>query len=902
MVDEKHRYEHQDFLPIPTYEEATSSRPSSSQSYLGPEEVSHDAERQALLSRARPPQNNGYEPPTLESARSSLDFLPSSGASSRRTSADALQREMQQMDVEDPASQSRANRISKRITSLTHSLSSINLPFREWLPSGQYIRARIPSWPHVLRFQPNWILVGRIFAIFLVVSIIWLFFISDLFTVRNRRTTNMFEPENLRTYVLNHVDADNIRQNLEHATQYDHVAGTEGNFFLAKWVETSFQQAGLELVGLERFDVYLNYPKIGGRRVAIVDPPELEWFAKIEEEPVYPIEYGVQQTLVFHGYSKRGNVTGPLVYANYGSRQDFQKLADSGINLEGSIALVRYYGTEADPALKVKAAALAGAVGCIIYGDPAEDGFLKGEPYPKGRYMPDDGVQRGSVAMSSWVVGDVLSPGFASLPGERRRESVDDHPGLSTIPSIPLAWRDAQTLLQALKGHGKKIEDSKAIGGVPDVEWWTGDSGSPTVLLMNDQIEKEREGIYNVLGKITGVEQPEKSIIVGNHRDAWCFGGAGPGSGTAIMLEVIRIFGQLRAAGWSPRRSIEFASWDGGEYNMIGSTEHVESRMEDLRRDALAYLNVDVAVVGSEFKAEGPIFESALKQVLDRVTDPQDSNRTFGQIWEEKKTTMAGLGSGSDYVPFLDLAGTSSIDMAFDGPPYPSHSCYDNFDWMNKFGDPGFQYHKALAQIWALLILDMADRPLVPFDMNVYAREVAKYVQDLEQYLASKTTKESTKINTSPLKFAADSFLLNAKRFEDWGAAWAKTVFDAGGFENRDLYSQRLEHNTKMANFETNLLDLGGVSSILSFPFPLRPLNLSTPPNKTPTTQLPDRPQFKHIIFAPQRWGDNNHHGHRTDYFPGVRDAVEDGQWEVAQKQLDQAARILRWASERLVV
>lgn len=829
------------------------------------------------------------------------------------------------MDVEEPGDpNTRANRFSKRITSLTHSLSSINLPFREWLPSRQYIRARIPSWPQMLRFQPNWILVGRIFAIFLVVFIIWLFFISDLFAVQTRRMSQMFDPESLRSYVLNHVDAENIRQNLEHATQYDHIAGTEGNFFLAKWVEKSFQQAGLEQVGLERFDVYLNYPKIGGRRVAIIEPPELEWFAKIEEQLVYPVEFEVQQTLVFHGHSKTGNVTGPLIYANYGSREDFQTLADSGIKLEGSIALVRYYGSQGDRALKVKAAELAGAVGCVIYSDPAEDGFVKGNPYPKGRYMPDDGVQRGSVAMSSWIVGDVLSPGYASLPGERRREPVENNPGLVNIPSIPLAWRDAQKLLQALRGHGKKIEDPKAIGGVPDVEWWTGDSSSPTVLLMNDQIEKDGEGIYNVIGKITGAEQPEKSIIIGNHRDAWCFGGADPGSGTAVMLEVVRIFGELRKAGWSPRRSIEFASWDGEEYNMIGSTEHVENRIEDLRRDAFAYLNVDVAVVGSDFKAEGPIFESALKRVLDRVIDPKDGNRTFRQIWEDNKTTMAGLGSGSDYVAFLDLAGTSSIDMRFDGPPYPYHSCYDNFDWMNQFGDPGFQYHKALAQIWALLILDMADRLILPFDMNVYAREVAKYVKELEEFVKTKSTKESPSIDLSSLRFASDSFVLSANTFENWGAAWSKMVFESNGFENNVMYRQRLEHNIKMADFETNLLDLeGGVSSFpfpLPFPFPLHsaflpyftipslPLlvaSFCTPPpsttqsrstlNSRKTKQLPGREQFKHVIFAPQLWDT-----YGTAYFPGVRDAVEEGEWGLAQKQVEKAARILKSASEKL--
>ncbi|KAL8858097.1 MAG: hypothetical protein Q9198_010693, partial [Flavoplaca austrocitrina] len=365
MVDEKpNKYEQHDSLSIPTYEEAISSRPST-QSYLGPEEVSHDAERQGLLARDRQPQNNGYEAPTVESARSSLDFLPSSGGSSRRNSAEALQREIQEMDIEepgDPNRQLRPSRFSKRITSLTHSLSSINLPFRQWLPSGQYLRAKIPSWPQALRFQPNWIIVGRIFAIFLVVFIIWLFFISDLFSVRSARMNSMFDPENLRTYVLNHIDADNIRRNLQYATKYDHMAGTEGSYTHAIWVETAFQQAGLERVGLEKFEVYLNNPKIGGRRVAIIDPPELQWMAKLEEELVYPVEWAAQQTPVFHGHSKTGNITGPLVYANYGSREDFERLAKEGINLEGLIALVRYYGTQADRALKVKAAQLAGAI------------------------------------------------------------------------------------------------------------------------------------------------------------------------------------------------------------------------------------------------------------------------------------------------------------------------------------------------------------------------------------------------------------------------------------------------------------------------------------------------------------------------------------------------------------
>ena len=204
---------------------------------------------------------------------------------------------------------------------------------------------------------------------------------------------------------------------------------------------------------------------------------------------------------------------------------------------------------------------MAGARGCIIYSDPAEDGFTKGKEFPEGRYMPKDGVQRGSVALTAWRIGDPLTPGFPSLPTEMHRDPREGNPGLNSIPSIPLAWRDAQKLLQGLKGHGLHLEGDWGVGSVPDVEWWTGDSSSPVVQLKNELDEVERSPIYNVLGQITGIEQPEKRIIVGNHRDAWCFGAADPNGGTAVLLEVIRLFGELQSVGWRPLRTIQFASW-----------------------------------------------------------------------------------------------------------------------------------------------------------------------------------------------------------------------------------------------------------------------------------------------------------------------------------------------------
>ena len=813
MVAEKpDTYDGDDFLGIPSYEEAIASRPSSSQSFLGPSEVSHDAERQGLLD-ARHRSNQAYRPPWVEEERNSLDDLVS--ANSRDGSTEDLRRELQQMDILEPDASGYTgplrlggNRFSKHITNFTHSLSSIHLPFREWLPSWDYIKDKA-STISIRGVQINWILICRLFALMMVVFLVYLLFISDLLRLGNRRGRMPMDPEYIRAYARDNVNASSIREFSRYITSFDHMAGTAGGLAQAQFIEHLFADSHLEDVGLERFEVYLNFPKDGGRRVSIVEPASLAWDAVIEEEMAY--DDGRRQVPVFHGHSKAGNVTGPLIYANYGSREDFEHLKNQGIDMAGSIALVRYGGTEKDRALKVHAAYLAGSVGCIIYSDPAEDGFVRGPAYPDGPFMPSDGVQRGAVSLMSWVVGDVLTPGYASLPGEPNRDPVENNPGLTKIPSIPLAWRDAQRLLQALKGHGMRMDDNWGKGGVPDVEWWTGDQSSPIVLLANEQDEVERAPIYNVLGQITGFEQPEKSIIVGNHHDAWCSGAGDPGSGTAVMLEVVRIFGQLREMGYRPLRTIKFASWDGEEYNLIGSTEHVEARIDDIRRDAFAYVNVDVGAVGPDFQASAsPLLNTALLHVLERVPDPA-GNGSLRTVFADKGSKIAGLGAGSDFVAFQDIAGTSSLDMTFGGPGFPYHSCYDNFDWMENFGDPGYEYHKAMAQIWVLLILDLSDRELLPFDFPEYANNVAEYVRDLEMYVAGK----GKSLDMHSLNNAVEVFIENAREFNEWDQAWSNLVYQAGGgFESNTMAMKRISHNTRMANFETNLLDIegGGVS------------------------------------------------------------------------------------------
>lgn len=562
---------------------------------------------------------------------------------------------------------------------------------------------------------------------------------------------------------------------------------------------------------VDEYYVYLNYPKDGGRAVEILGADNRPtWSARIDEDGVGAGTRG-HQTFAFHGHSKSGEVKGPLIYANFGSREDFQRLHESGIDTKGAIALVRHHGAPADRALTVKAAEMAGFVGCITYSDPMDDSFFAAHA---------DSVQRGAVSLMSWVVGDVLTPGWESKKGLPRL-SPSKSPGLVQIPSLPLAWRDAQVLLQCLKGFGQRVS-SEWEGAVPDIgEWWSGNMSSPIVRLKNEQDEVEQQPIWNVYGKIVGVEQSAKSIIIGNHRDAWTSGATDPHSGTAVLLEMARIFGDLLARGWRPLRTIEFMSWDGEEYNIIGSTEFVERNLESLRADAAAYINLDTAVTGDSFRAAGaPVFRKLLLQVLKRVGDP-NANATLRDLWDRRNGELEGLGASSDYVAFQDLAGTSSLDIRFAGLSYPYHSTYDTFDWMERVGDPGFVYHTLLGQVLGLLIIELADRPILPFDMAAYARSLQRWVADLSAWARGKsmTLDNRDRLDFGVLKGAAEGVAAAVEEFEKWQLTWENSVLAASGWEPMGLGRQREEYNSRMARFDSDLLDLemgGGVSDILS--------------------------------------------------------------------------------------
>ena len=565
----------------------------------------------------------------------------------------------------------------------------------------------------------------------------------------------------------------------------------------------------------------MNYARKGGRKVAIVEPPEAQWTANLEEDLVDGGQsWASKQTPVFHGYSMTGNVKGPLVYANHGSKKDYVTLEGLGINVNGAIVLVRSGGQPAESALKVKMAELSGAAGCLIFSDPVKPGD-GGSSWSKSQYLPKDGVERDTVGLTSWVVGDVLTPGWASTKAAPRN-SMKENPGLVKIPSMPLSARDAETLLRALKGHGKRAPDDW-IGGIIELdEWWTGDRHPVVVQLVNEQDEVEKRPIWNVFGAIGGLEQSEKTVIIGAHRDSWCLGAADGGSGTSVLLEVAAIFGKLARLGWRPRRTIQFASWDASEHNLIGSTEWVEENLAGLRLNGVAYLNLGAAIAGPDLViSASPLFQSALETVLDRVTDPVTRNKTLTNIWRESKrggSELKSLRADGDYVPFQHLAGTSSIGMGFQGQPYPKQSCYDTIGHMKAFGDPNFTFHSLLAEVWALLLFEIAEQPVLPFDFVAYATKVKAVVQKLKEDLSKGglSAEDAGRLNLKPLDEAVERFLEDAKNFQGWKGEWDDMIENSGGIESEVLAIQRMSHNNRMSNFETHLLDLeggGGVSA-----------------------------------------------------------------------------------------
>jgi len=540
-------------------------------------------------------------------------------------------------------------------------------------------------------------------------------------------------PEALAAYkgfIDKTVSTERIAGFLRYFTAQPHVASSPRNEELARTIQEKWKEFGLEDVALDTYDVLLSFPK--SIVVELVAPRSLR--LKIEEKGYAedPDTMNPDVGIPYNAYSRSGDIAAPLIYANGGNPEDYDFLEKHGIDVKGKIALVRYSSPYSYRGFKALTAEKRGLAGLLIYSDPKEDGEARGAVFPDGPWGPLSHIQRGGIPYDFIYPGDPLTPEWASKPGARRL-SPEKAETLPKIISVPLSAENARPLLESLDGETAP----PAWQGALPLTYRL--SGSQTRVRMRIEMEEPIKAITNVIGSLKGTDHPDELVVVGNHRDAWVFGGVDPSSGTACLMELARVLGEAKRAGFSPRRTVILGNWDAEEFTLTGSTEWGEENKDQLSKNLVAYLNVDSSASGRNFSVQGvpsliPLIHEALREVEDPV-----EKRPIYELWKAGIINDAGkkeegrvepIGSGSDHAVFLQHIGAPALDMSFSGDYGVYHSVYDNHYWMTHFGDPGMKYTAALVKIWAHMIIDLACRPVLPLDYETYARELRSYVAD----------------------------------------------------------------------------------------------------------------------------------------------------------------------------
>ncbi|KAK9420414.1 hypothetical protein SUNI508_06410 [Seiridium unicorne] len=708
--------------------------------------------------------------------------------------------------------------------------------------------------------------------------------------------------EELKAILLETPSGEKASEWSKYYTAGPHLAGK--NLSQAEWTRDRWTEWGIKS-DVVAYDTYINYPV--DHRLALLERSKSQakdaevWNVAfeatleedvLEEDPTSGLEDRIP---TFHGYSASGNVTGQFVYVNYGTYQDFDDLVKANITLEGKIALARYGGIFRG--LKVKRAQELGMIGTVIFTDPGDDGEMTEEngykAYPDGPARHPSSVQRGSVQFLSVAPGDPTTPGYPSKPGVPR-QPVDG--AIPSIPSLPISYTEAIPILKALNGYGPKSTDFNKYWTrnqgleYKGVDYNIGPSPEGVVLNLHNEQEYTITPMWDVIGIINGTI-PDEVVVVGNHRDAWIAGGAGdPNSGSAVINEAIRSFGKALEAGWKPLRTIVFASWDGEEYGLVGSTEWVEEYLPWLSLTNVAYINVDVGVRSPVFTASAaPLLNKLIYEVTDMVPSPNQTikGQTVRDTWNGHISTM---GSGSDFTAFQDFAGIPSLDMGFggeskDSPVYQYHSNYDSYHWMSEFGDPGFVYHKTMAQLLALAVAKVSDTPLVPLNATDYAVALKGYVGQVEQKLNSidsyepSTEAEITafrartadidsaiKGDAAAFKFSLDQLQHSISKLKN-----ATIKLDA----KADKLSERANEHIPWWKWITKLKLLHDIRSTNTKYKTIERAFLYE-------EGLDGRPWFKHVVFAPGIWT-----GYAGAVFPGLVESIDNKDFVNAIKWVD---------------
>ena len=558
------------------------------------------------------------------------------------------------------------------------------------------------------------------------------------------------------------------REHLRRLTLEPHVAGTKEDYATAIYVRDRLRSYGLN-ADLKEYQVWLNYPNTPSV-VELIAPRRERLSVREAPVPSDPSSSNPGITPLFNGYSPSGDVTAPLVYANYGLPGDYDELKQAGVDVKGRIVIVRYGNSFRG--VKAKVAEDHGAIGCIIYSDPADDGYMQGDVYPKGPWRPVASGQRGSVQYLFDYPGDPLTPGKPAIPGVPRLK-LEEVTDLTRIPVQPIAYDVAQTLIAPLKGP---VRPRGFQGGLP-FAYHVGGTDDVKVHLKTDMDYKMRT-IWDVVARIDGSQEKDRWVIMGNHRDAWVFGAVDPNSGTSAMLEVARGFGQLLKQGWKPRRTIIIGSWDAEEYGLIGSTEWAEEYADELKEKAVAYLNLDAAVSGRHFGASSvPSLWKLIRAASRDIKDPKTGKSVYQQ-WQDRsreqqpeaereataEARIGALGSGSDFTPFFQHLGVPSTDMGFGGDYGVYHSAYDSFYWMAHFGDPTFAYHVAVAQLWGTMAMRLADADGLPLDYTDYANQIREFFK--ETVTLAKRRDLSASYDEKAMNAAIEDFAKEAAQVE----------------------------------------------------------------------------------------------------------------------------------------
>src|SRR5829696_9020227 len=557
------------------------------------------------------------------------------------------------------------------------------------------------------------------------------------------------------------------REHLRILTREPHIAGTKEDYDTAVYVRDQLRSYGVS-AELKEYDVWLNYPN-SPSIVELITTRRQKLNIHEAVVPGDPSSTHPRISPLFNGYAASGDVTAPVVYANYGLPNDYDELKKAGVDVKGKIVIVRYGNSFRG--VKAKVAEDNGAIGCIIYSDPEDDGYMQGDVFPTGPWLPVASGQRGSVQYLFDYPGDLLTPGKHSIPGVARLKP-EEATSLTRLPAQPIAYDVAKTILSQLKGP---LRPRGFQGGLP-FAYHVGGTTDVKLRLKTDMDYKMRT-IWNVVARIDGNEERDRWVILGNHRDAWVFGAVDPNSGSSAMLEVARGFGELLKQGWKPRRTIVFCSWDAEEYGLVGSTEWAEELAAELRTKAVAYLNLDAAVSGAHFGASSvPSLWKLMRAATRDVKDPKTGKSVYQQ-WQDRaresrpegeqntgEARIGALGSGSDYTPFLQHLGVASTDMGFNGDYGVYLSAYDSFHWMDKFGDPGFHYHVAAAQLWGTLAMRLADADGLQFDYTDYATQIREFFTETMRLARIRNLAGS--FDDKPMTAAIADFAEEAERVE----------------------------------------------------------------------------------------------------------------------------------------